>query len=124
MEYVYIFDFTDCIKITCQRMGGKYHKDMDLAAFARFCEEELPDSYKEPELVTAMDWNDDNFEYVSMLDESGAPYFHFKVNGSGLTICAESSWHLSVQRTRWSLQDWRCCEWQRLPGYAILKLTQ
>ena len=103
MEYVYIFDFTDCIKVTCQTGGGKYHKDMDLAAFARFCElEKLPDDYVEPKLITAMDWNDpkefvvEDFEYVSMLDESGAPYFHFKVNGGWHEIMREKVLGISL----------------------------
>ena len=75
MEYCYVFDFDEEVKIECRELCGPW-KMYTIPAFSSLCENEISTDYKQPTLKYDTPVKDsDDKAYVVMLNENGEPFF-------------------------------------------------
>ena len=75
MEYCYVFEFGEDLKIECRELCGPW-KMLTIPEFSSMCENEVSTDYVKPTLKydTPVKAGDDK-EFVVMLNEAGEPFF-------------------------------------------------
>ncbi len=75
MEYCYIFDFDEELKIEIRDLGGPWKK-YTIPEFSSMCKNQISTDHKQPTLKYDTPVKDgDDKEYVVMLNENGDPFF-------------------------------------------------
>jgi hypothetical protein len=75
MEYCYVFDFDEEVKIECRELCGKWVENT-IPEFSSMCENKISTDYNKPTLKYDTPVRDgDEKAYVVMLNEAGEPFY-------------------------------------------------